>query len=429
MSSTQAVDEVLNLLSYPYSARVRKDVLHLISNIPLIVKVGKMNGTKDLMQLTGTIPMYYKGSRYNIPMTFWIVEMYPYHPPICYVSPTPNMVIKQKHKHVDATGKCYLPYLANWNPSSSDLYELVNQLSAVFGSEPPVYQKSSSTSGSSNNLTSSTTNPLTSSTYLPSNTPPPFTNPTMNPTINPTINPTMNPTSGGIYQQPSYYGTGTTTTPPPFTGATTVTPNPYPTNSSFYLPNTNNPMMNSSTYGMNTSGYNMGGYQHNLPPVPRKPTIDELKEKLLLKVKTHLQNVTVREYSAKIDTEFQMQNKLNEREKQLEMIEQRMKLDLEQFEKDEQNLVQKKTQIESWIENNENKPIDVDTIINPQDIQSKQILELNSEEMAIDDVVYYLDKKLHAKQISLDDWLNQVRELSRQQFMKKALIKKMATMQ
>lgn len=296
--------------------------------------------------------MYYKGSRYNIPMTFWIVEMYPYHPPVCFVSPTANMMIKSKHKHVDDNGQCYLPYTANWNPSSSDLYELVNQLSAIFGTDPPVFQKSATTT---------TTNTNVSNHSIPSGTyPPPFQPPT-----------------GSMYGS-TYPGT-------------------YP------------------SYGMNSSMYNQ-----------RKPTEEELKIQLVNKVRQHLQNVTLKEYGSKIEAEFKTQNQLTAREKQLEVVEQRMKTELDQIEKERETLTQKISSLETWIQNNENKPIDVDVIINPQDIQSKQILDLTSEEMAIDDVIYFLEKKLHSKQITLDDWLDQVRELSRQQFLKKALVKKIS---
>ena len=41
-----------------------------------------------LINLAGTIPIYYRGNQYNIPMEFWIVEAYPMAPPVCYVRPT-----------------------------------------------------------------------------------------------------------------------------------------------------------------------------------------------------------------------------------------------------------------------------------------------------------------------------------------------------
>lgn len=48
----QAIDDALTRVKYPYASRVRTDVFHLISNIPLQVGVANFNG-KDIMQLTG----------------------------------------------------------------------------------------------------------------------------------------------------------------------------------------------------------------------------------------------------------------------------------------------------------------------------------------------------------------------------------------
>jgi ESCRT-I complex subunit TSG101 len=60
---------------------------------------------------------------------------------MCYVTPTQNMMIKPRHKHVDSAGRCYLPYLTEWQAKTSTIYEMINYMSAVFGSDPPVYQK------------------------------------------------------------------------------------------------------------------------------------------------------------------------------------------------------------------------------------------------------------------------------------------------
>lgn len=53
-SVTQSVEAVLSRINYPYAPRVRNDVYNLLSNIPLIVNVAKLNG-KDTMQLTGRV--------------------------------------------------------------------------------------------------------------------------------------------------------------------------------------------------------------------------------------------------------------------------------------------------------------------------------------------------------------------------------------
>lgn len=43
-----------------------------------------------LLNLEGTIPIFYRGNQYNIPVEFWLVEAYPMAPPVCFVRPTPG---------------------------------------------------------------------------------------------------------------------------------------------------------------------------------------------------------------------------------------------------------------------------------------------------------------------------------------------------
>ena len=51
-----------------------------------------------------------------------------------------DMRIKDRHKHVDLHGMVYLPYLHDWKPGVSSLYELVSYMSSVFSDDPPVYK-------------------------------------------------------------------------------------------------------------------------------------------------------------------------------------------------------------------------------------------------------------------------------------------------
>jgi ubiquitin-protein ligase len=55
--------------------------------------------------------MYYQGSKYNIPVAVWLGEEYPRMPPIVYVEPTPDMIIKPRHTFVNASGSVDIPYL------------------------------------------------------------------------------------------------------------------------------------------------------------------------------------------------------------------------------------------------------------------------------------------------------------------------------
>ena len=60
--------------------------------------------TRMLIKAFVTIPITFKGGRYNIPVDIWISEGYPRYPPKVYVAPTSDMQIKQGHKHVDVNG-------------------------------------------------------------------------------------------------------------------------------------------------------------------------------------------------------------------------------------------------------------------------------------------------------------------------------------
>uniref|UniRef100_A0A671P638 Tumor susceptibility gene 101 protein-like n=1 Tax=Sinocyclocheilus anshuiensis TaxID=1608454 RepID=A0A671P638_9TELE len=96
--------------------------------------------TKELLSLAGTVPVNYRGNVYNIPICLWLLDTYPYNPPICFVKPTSAMMIKTG-KHVDANGKIYLPYLHEWKPPQSELLGLIQVMIVVFGEEPPVFSR------------------------------------------------------------------------------------------------------------------------------------------------------------------------------------------------------------------------------------------------------------------------------------------------
>ncbi|XP_064019338.1 tumor susceptibility gene 101 protein isoform X3 [Pogoniulus pusillus] len=102
--------------------------------------------SRELMSLTGTIPVPYRGNTYNIPVCLWLLDTYPFNPPICFVKPTSFMTIKTG-KHVDANGKIYLPYLHEWKYPQSDLLELIQVMIVVFTDEPPVFSRPTASSG------------------------------------------------------------------------------------------------------------------------------------------------------------------------------------------------------------------------------------------------------------------------------------------
>ncbi|XP_041853523.1 ubiquitin-conjugating enzyme E2 variant 3 [Melanotaenia boesemani] len=96
---------------------------------------------KDLLKLNGVIPVKYEGRSYNFPIQLWLLDSFPFTPPICLLKPTANMVIREG-KHVDAKGRIYLPGLHNWDYPKSSVVVLLNEMIAKFEEDPPLSSKS-----------------------------------------------------------------------------------------------------------------------------------------------------------------------------------------------------------------------------------------------------------------------------------------------
>ncbi|WAR53509.1 hypothetical protein PtB15_3B17 [Puccinia triticina] len=98
--------------------------------------------TALLVSLTGTIPVHYRALRYNIPIAIWLPFEFPGEPPIIYLTPTNDMVIR-KGTHVEPGGKCIAGYFDSWQskPEACSLVELLEFLQDIFSREPPLYSK------------------------------------------------------------------------------------------------------------------------------------------------------------------------------------------------------------------------------------------------------------------------------------------------
>ncbi|XP_034541504.1 ubiquitin-conjugating enzyme E2 variant 3 [Notolabrus celidotus] len=95
---------------------------------------------KDLIKLIGNIPVKYEGVTYNFPILLWLMDSFPFTPPICLLKPTANMVIRGG-KHVDARGRIFLPGLHNWDHPKSSVVGLLNEMIAKFQEDPPLSAK------------------------------------------------------------------------------------------------------------------------------------------------------------------------------------------------------------------------------------------------------------------------------------------------
>jgi len=92
------------------SVRPSLSPLHALTALYLAFDDGR---SQLLLCVHGLLPITYRAASYNIPMAFWITRDYPRHPPISYVVPTNNILVRAG-KHIDVSGRCNSEYIRNW---------------------------------------------------------------------------------------------------------------------------------------------------------------------------------------------------------------------------------------------------------------------------------------------------------------------------
>ncbi|KAG1731916.1 UEV-domain-containing protein [Suillus lakei] len=98
--------------------------------------------TQLLLCLHGVLPISFRGASYNIPIAVWVTKEYPRQPPIVYVVPTQDMLVRPS-KHVDVSGRCKVEYIQHWEKKSEacNLSALLEAMQQEFSRGPPVYAK------------------------------------------------------------------------------------------------------------------------------------------------------------------------------------------------------------------------------------------------------------------------------------------------
>ncbi|KAI0362005.1 UEV-domain-containing protein [Trametes cingulata] len=98
--------------------------------------------TQLLLCLHGLLPISFRGASYNIPIAVWIPREYPRSPPIAYVVPTSDMLVRAG-SDMDPSGRCLIEYVRNWERKCEgcDLVALFAAMQDAFSRQPPVYAK------------------------------------------------------------------------------------------------------------------------------------------------------------------------------------------------------------------------------------------------------------------------------------------------
>lgn len=133
----------------------------------------------------------------------------------------------------------------------------------------------------------------------------------------------------------------------------------------------------------------------------------------------------VNQSQAEIQTLKRTKQELLEGQTKLGEIMKKLERDEVDLNKNIQLLRDKEVELTKSLEALEqNDQIDVDEAVTTTAPLYKQLVTLYAEEAAIEDAVYYIGEALRKGVIDLEVFLKQVRELSRKQFMNRALMQK-----
>ncbi|KAF2140563.1 uncharacterized protein K452DRAFT_230078 [Aplosporella prunicola CBS 121167] len=146
-------DRVLNWLysvltnEYLDVKRTYTDVADALGQYPSLAPKTEVytyeNGAPALLLLvSGTVPVQFRGAVYRFPVAIWVPQAYPREPPMVYVEPSRDMLVRPG-QHVSADGRVYHPYLSGWGQfwDKSSLVDFLTVLRGVFAKEPPVVAK------------------------------------------------------------------------------------------------------------------------------------------------------------------------------------------------------------------------------------------------------------------------------------------------
>lgn len=374
---------------------IREQIAHTVQEYPgLQVRPATFTHNDgrslSLLQLEGTIPMWYRNVKYNIPLSLWLPDLFPRTPPLVFVTPTRDMIIRPHHAHVDSSGSVDIPYLREWVFQKSSLLELVQMLSVMFGHQPPLYAKPVNPSGISQSSAGS------GQTQSP-HTPPSRTS------------------SAGI---PSHVMDFQAT----------------------------NPMHHAGGPGSGLgTGSNQGGpgpqpgFARPSPPPPLKRTEDpiEVFKRTAVASLTERLKRDITMYcegqAAKMDALLSAQQLLVQRKEAIKFGSRELRQEKESLEQALQVYHTNADILETWLGEND-KPMesaDVDSVFSPVDGLSKQLLDCLAADLAIEDALYALDKAVQADDMSgrgravpVDMYLQRTRALAREQFFHRAIAAK-----
>lgn len=394
------VIRALTTAGYKNIPSAKKDVIDLLNQFKGLTYrlenfVFNDGNEKELFNINGTIPVVYKQNTYHIPICIWLMDTHPHNAPLTYVKPTPDMQIKVS-MYVDHNGKIYLPYLHDWHSSSSDLLGLIQVMIVTFGEFPPVYSKPKEN-----------TTPYPPQAFMPqpggvgSNSYMPY--PAASGNNFPPYPPASNFGTGGGY--------------PPYPASTTsggAGGYPYLNQGGGYPPVTG-------------PGYN-NYYNPSASSNSGTITEEHIKASLISAVEDKLRRRVqerVNQCQAEIQTLNRTKQELNEGRLKINDIINKLEREENELKVNIALLKEKEESIGKSLEDLEKVDgIDVDEAVTTTAPLYRQLLNAYAEEAAIEDAIYYIGEALRNGVLDLEVFLKHVRQLSRKQFMLRAIMQK-----
>eukprot|EP00405_Crypthecodinium_cohnii_P009693 CAMPEP_0206434014 /NCGR_PEP_ID=MMETSP0324_2-20121206/8872_1 /ASSEMBLY_ACC=CAM_ASM_000836 /TAXON_ID=2866 /ORGANISM="Crypthecodinium cohnii, Strain Seligo" /LENGTH=380 /DNA_ID=CAMNT_0053900381 /DNA_START=356 /DNA_END=1498 /DNA_ORIENTATION=+ len=332
-----------------------------------------------LFYLHGTLPISYRGATYNIPVTIYFDPPYPDSPPRCFVTPKGNMKLSETHQNLDGrSGMVYLPYLSQWTARSSSLPELITYMSSVFEASPPVYS------------TASTPQPQQAGGLVGA----------------------IGGVIGGFFDKPAPqparpqgYGQYATPAQPvrPVQPTTPVVARPVSSQPSASTP--------SPVVAAHVTATPVGHSKHALT----QQIEQALKDRWRFVIDPVVEDA---------NRELERRRELRAQVKSVDELMESVKAEDAQCRKQVEELKRMQPGLQDFIKAHEGEEVSPEDLRDKLDAESRQVLDMTAEELALDEYLGALDELLASQKITIDDFMRETRQASRNRFMCQALRKK-----
>ncbi|KAK7467114.1 Suppressor protein stp22 of temperature-sensitive alpha-factor receptor and arginine permease [Stygiomarasmius scandens] len=384
--------------SYEHAEHVYADVDNTLQQFPTLrpksdVYTWDDGRTQLLLCVHGVLPIQFRNASYHIPVAVWLTRPYPSEPPIPYVVPTQDMLIKAG-PHLDLSGRCSIDYLDQWRRKSEScsLSGLLEAMQALFSRDPPVYSKPKQQQQPQHQLHQPPHLP-------PKPSPPTYAPPRPPSSVSPPVPPPPPPPPHFVPSPPQIPQSVPPPPPPP-----QFIPSPPPN----LLDEDPVPIVAPAP----------------APPRPPNPELVRLHDQVHAKLTSELNSL---HQALTLDAE-----RLRAHQADLLAGEPAIRDEMARLEavrdvcrtvavryRDTVNLTEKNIS-----DLRRKGDPEVDELVCSTTIVHNQLINLVAEDNAIEDTIYHLHRALSTGRIDLERFLRTTRVLAEEQFMKRALIEK-----